>query len=232
MHPYFELGRCFSDLLNRRAFKKHPLVFLRGVRGINDEKAQWLALEDCIWGRSVLRYKHALRPSLDQYRGLFRDTLDVPNATIDMLVTDIIKTPKDSRMDNEEKHEYIKDLLQDIARLWRKDATLKRLYGKKCWPCCTPSGEYKLCSMGDFYVNDRQDLFEIFSGSHTFLNFDFDTSKKLTELLHNQDCSWFLSDTVFIETEACEPLEHYDRLEQDFRGRAVALVKFVILSSD
>ncbi|KAF1960437.1 putative heterokaryon incompatibility protein [Byssothecium circinans] len=206
-----------------KAFKERPLVFLRGING---QSGQWLSLKDCIWTRSVLRSKHALMPSLNQYSGLFRDTLEVPNATMDMLVTDLLKSPMDAPMEDEDVYRYVKELLQEIARLRQNDVALRRLDGKECWPCCTPTCPRKLCSIGNFYVNDRQDLFDIFSDSHTFLDFDFDTSKKVADLLRNRGCDSFLSEKVFIKTESCEPLEHDHDLTQEFRGRADALVKY------
>ncbi|KAF2276420.1 uncharacterized protein EI97DRAFT_458354 [Westerdykella ornata] len=206
-----------------KAFKKHPLVFLRGI---NDQSGQWLSLKDCIWTRSVLRSKHALMPSLNQYRGLFRDTLGVPNATMGMLITDLLKPLMDAPMEDEDGYQYVKELLQEIARLRQNDEELERLDDEECWPCCTPTCPRELCSIGNFYVNDRQDLFDIFADSHTFLDFDFDTSKKVADLLRNRGCNSFLSENVFIETESREPLEHDHDLTQDFRGRADALVKY------
>ncbi|KUL87498.1 hypothetical protein ZTR_04598 [Talaromyces verruculosus] len=163
----------------RHAFETTPLVFLRGI---NDQRGQWLSLEDCIWTRSVLRKKHALMPSLNDYRDLFRFTLEVPNATMDMLVTDLLESLTDCPMDDE-------------------------------------SDYY-------FYVNDRQDLFDIFSDSGTFLDFDFDTSKSLADMLRNLGCDSFLSDQVVINTESREPLNYNRDLTEEFRGRADALVKY------
>ena len=171
-------------------------------------------------------------PSLNQYRDLFRDTLKVPNATMDMLVTDLLESPMDALMEDEDEYQYVKELLQEIARLRRNDEELERLDGKECWPCRTPTCTRELCSIGSFYVNDRQDLFDIFSDTHTFLDFDFDASRKVADLLRNRGCDSFLSEKVFIETESREPLEHDHDLTQDFRGRVDALVKYAISSSN
>lgn len=205
-----------------------PLVFLRGI---NDQNGRWLSLEDCIWTRSVLRYKHALMPSLNQYRDLFRFTLEVPNTTMDMLVTDLLKSLTDCPMEDEENYQYVKELLQEICRLWQNNEELERLDDIECWPCHSPNYPRKLCSIGGFYVNDRKDLSDIFSDSYTFLDFDFATSKSVAGLLRNRGCDSFLSENVFIDTESCEPLEYDHELTQDFRGRADALVKYAISSS-
>jgi hypothetical protein len=167
-------------------------------------------------------------PSLNQYRGLFRDTLEVPNATTNMLVTDLLKPPMCVHMEDEDRYQYVKELLQEISRMRQNDEELKRLDNEACWPCRTPTWQRELCSIGNFYVNDRQDLFEIFSNTHTFLDFDFDNSRKVADLLRHQGCDSFLSETVLTETESCEPLEHNYDLTQDFRGRADALVKYAI----
>jgi hypothetical protein len=163
-------------------------------------------------------------PSLNQYRGLFRDTLEVPNATVDMLVIEWISTTR-VPVEDKEEYEYVKELVQEVARLRPVKEELLKWKNKICWPCGTPICPHELCSIGSFYVNDRQDLFDIFSDSHTFLDFDFSTSKKVANLLRIQDCKWFLSENVLIETEAREPLERNHGLTQDFRSRADALLR-------
>ena len=163
-------------------------------------------------------------PSLNQYRGLFRDTLEVPNATIDMLVMELKSTMGVSAGDKD-KYEYVKELVQEVARLRPDEEALLELDDEECWPCRTPMCPHELCSIGSFYVNDRQDLFDIFSDSHTFLDFDFSTSKTVANLLRIQGCNSFLSKQVLIETEAREPLERNHGLTQDFRSRADALLR-------
>ncbi|KAF2262892.1 hypothetical protein CC78DRAFT_605161 [Lojkania enalia] len=155
------------------------------------------------------------------------DTLEVQNATMDMLVTDLLdESSMCVPMQDEDGYQYIKELLQEIARLRQSDAELKRLDGKKCWPCRTPTCPRELRSIGSFYVNDRQNLFDIFSNTHTFLDFDFDTSRKVEDLLHNRGCYSFLSENVIIETESCKPLEHDRDFTRDLRSRENALVKY------
>lgn len=70
----------------------------------------------------------------------------------------------------------------------------------------------------------------MFSATHAILGFDFETSRKLTNLVRNQECDLFLSEKVDIQTEACKPLEYDHHFAQDFRSRADALVKHIILS--
>lgn len=221
MCPHLEREKWLTVSI-RKAFKKNPLVFLRGI---NRQSGQWLSLDDCIWTRSILRSKHALMPSLNQYRDLFRDTLQVLNATTDMLVTDLLGSLTDCPMEDEDDYQYVKELLKEIARMRPKNRELERLDDIECWPCRAPYCSRELCSIGYFYVNDRQDLFDIFSDSYTFLDFDFDTSKKVADLLRKQGCELFLSENVSIETESREPLEYDHDLTQDFRARADALVK-------
>jgi hypothetical protein len=171
-------------------------------------------------------------PSLNQYRDLFRFTLQVPNATMNMLVTDLLESLTDCPMEDDDGYQYVKELLQEIARLRQDNKELERLNDIKCWPCHAPNCPRELCSIGSFYVNDRQGLFDIFSDSYTFLDFDFDTSKRLADLLRNLGCDSFLSDKVIIGTESREPLKYDHDLTQEFRGRADALVKYAISASD
>jgi hypothetical protein len=160
---------------------------------------------------------------LDQYKGLFRDTLEVPNATVDMLVIELISM--DVTVGDKDEYEYVKELVKEVARLRPDKEALLELDDEECWPCRTSMGSHELCSIGSFYVNDRQDLFDIFSDSHTFLDFDFSTSKTVANLLRIQGCNLFLSEEVLIETEAREPLERNHGLTEDFRSRADALLR-------
>jgi len=149
-----------------------------------------------------------------------------------MLVTDLLESLTGCPIEDEDDYQYVKELLQEIARLWQDNKELERLYDIDCWPCHAPFCPRELCSIGSFYVNDRQDLFNIFSDSYTFLDFDFDTSKSLADLLRNLGCDSFLSDQVVIDTESREPLDYDHDLTNEFRGRADALVKYAISSSD
>jgi hypothetical protein len=196
-------------------------VFLRGR---DNESDQWVALEDCIWTRSVLQSKHVLRYSLRQYRDLFKETLEVPNATREMLVTELLEVTYDFE-DDEDEHTYAKELLQELARPPWDDPDLERLSDEACWPCRTPEGTLEFFCIGDFYVNDRQDLYELFADTHTFLDCTFETSKRLTDLLLSQDCQSFLSKSVLIDTECLEPLSYDRHLTADFRSRAAYLMK-------
>jgi hypothetical protein len=207
--------------VDRKAFKARPLVFLRGVENESD---QWVALEDCIWTRSVLQSKHVLISSLRQYGELFRETLEVPNATREMLVTEFLEVVHHFE-DDENEHIYAKELLQELARPPWDDEDLERLSDEDCWPCRTPDGTLAFFCIGDFYVNDRQDLYKMFADTHTFLDCTFETSKRLTDLLRSQDCESFLSESVLIDTECLEPLSYDRYLTADFRSRADCLVK-------
>jgi hypothetical protein len=131
---------------------------------------------------------------------------------------------------NEEQFKYCKDLLQDIGRIKETNNELERLDGATCWPCRLPSGDLTFRAMGDFYANDRQPLFEIFSSSQTFLDLDFNQTQKLSDLLRRLDCVSFLSEQVEEETDACQPLQYDIELTQNYQGRAAALAKYVHFS--
>jgi hypothetical protein len=163
-------------------------------------------------------------PSMKEYSGLFRDTLEVSNVTFDMLV-DGLRPFKGDFVEEEDDFEYTKDLLQEIALLRPSEEELQKLDAEPCWPCRTPEGLYKLDYWGACFFNDRQNLFNVFADSHTFLDFDFDTSRKLEDLFRNHECDMFLSKQVSIEMEPCEPLIRNDDLTRDFRSRAKALKK-------
>lgn len=166
-------------------------------------------------------------PSLNQYRNLFRNTLGVPNATIEMLVNELLYISRQGPK-NDDQYQYVKKVLQKIARLRPKGKTLEALYNIKFWPCRTPSCKFELWSIGNFYVNDRQDLFDIFSDTYAFLNFDSETSRDVADFLRHQGSDFFLSEQVLIMTESLEPIQRDNDLTQEFRGRADAFVKYAI----
>ncbi|RFU23945.1 hypothetical protein B7463_g12390, partial [Scytalidium lignicola] len=208
----------------KRAFQTKPLVFLRGHNG---NRGQWLTLELCIWGRTILRTKHALMPTLHQYRSLFRDTLGVPNVTLEMLVLGLLLAALgNSNAPSEGNITYCKDLMLDISRKRETNNELRPLRNAQCWPCRLPSGEAKLCAVGDFYVNDRQNLFDVFRTSQTFLDLDFDDSRKVIDLLRQLGCVSFLSEQVTMDTEPHLPLQIHDELTQNYQRRADALDKY------
>lgn len=143
-----------------------------------------------------------------------------------MLVTELLELSENFEEDeNEDDYQYIRELLKGIAHLPQNDEALERLACEQCWPCRNPNQERQLCMMGDFYINDRQDLFNIFAGHHTFLDFSFEDTKLLTDLLGGQSCSSFLSEKVSVKTECCGKSEVDDDLTEDFRSRADWLVE-------
>lgn len=99
------------------------------LRGYNGNRGRWLKLEDCVWSRTILRTKYALMSTLNQYRSLFRDTLDVPNVTLKMLVQGFIST---SDTPWERNICYSKELLLDISRKRETNNELRLLQGVKC----------------------------------------------------------------------------------------------------
>ncbi|KAF2104912.1 hypothetical protein NA57DRAFT_51704 [Rhizodiscina lignyota] len=210
----------------RAAFTTSPLVFLRGSSG---SRGQWLQLNECIWNRSNLRSKHALSRTLSQYQTLFRETLDVPNVTLEMLVAElcIITALGDNAASNEDQFQYGKRILRDINGNEDVFNSNDRLRRAKCWPCLTSAGRRTYLGIGEFYVNDRQDVFEIFSHSRSFLDFDFDGSRNFVPLLRHLGCDLFLSEKVTVGTEACEPLQLDEGLGQGYRRRADALCKYL-----
>jgi hypothetical protein len=163
---------------------------------------------------------------MKKHRELFRLTLGVPNANLGMLITDLLKTTQGNHMNNDDDYQHTKDLLKEIARLPIDLEELDRLDGEHCWPCHTPKSPHKFCSTNNFIVNDRQDLFEIFSKRHTFLDFDFGTTKKLTKLLESQSRISFLSKRVSIKTSFHGRCELDIASTNDFRARAGPLVTY------
>ncbi|KAF2008954.1 putative heterokaryon incompatibility protein [Aaosphaeria arxii CBS 175.79] len=217
--------RSRADHWDREAFQNSPLVFLRGI---NKQSGRWLPLEDCIWARSVLRSKHALIHSLNEYRDLFRDTLEIPNATVEMLITDLldVSSKMTSLIHDEDGYQYVRELIQEIGRLYKDDSEVKRLVGKRCWPCRMRTGPPTLRRIGGFYVNDRQDLCDIFSDTYTILDFDLYVSRQVEGLLCSQACFQFLSESVTVETKFREPLGQDHDLKKDLQSRKGALMKY------
>jgi hypothetical protein len=88
----------------------------------------------------------------------------------------------------------------------------------------TPESPRKFCSIDEFLVNDRQDLFDMFSSRHIFLDFDFDTARLITDTFKNHASFSFLSKRVSVETSFHKPLGLNHASTTDFRARADSLV--------
>jgi hypothetical protein len=145
-----------------------------------------------------------------------------------MLVDELMGiTSKSSAANDADTFKYCKDIILDAARLKDGDET-RKLSALNCWPCRLPSNRAALLAIGEFHVNDRQHLFDIFAKSQTFLDFNFDKSREISALLRKLGCTSFLSDTVTVKTEAHEPLQIDKMLTQNYRNRASALIKYVI----
>jgi hypothetical protein len=156
---------------------------------------------------------------------LFTKTLRVPEATLESLVTELLETTKKDPIVNSHSYMRAKLLLRHIVRLSTSEDDLRRLHGRKFWPCHTPDSPRKFCSIDEFLVNDRQDLFDMFSSRHTFLDFDFDTARLITGTFKNQASFSFLSKCVSIETSFRKPLKLNHASTTDFRARADSLVE-------
>jgi hypothetical protein len=203
--------------LNRVAFKNHRLIF-------NSKDNRWLSPEDCVWGRTVLRGKYDLRQSWWDYEVLFIQTLRVSEATLESLVTELLETTKKDPMKNSRSYMRAKLLLRHVVRLPTSKDEFRRLHNKSVWPCHTPESPRKFCSINEFLVNDRQDLFDMFSSRHTFLDFDFDTARLITDTLKNHASFSFLSKCVSVEASFHQPLRLNHASTTDFRARADSLV--------
>jgi len=117
-------------------------------------------------------------PTLEEFGDLFQRILEVPNATLDMLIAELLDTTSDpSAADNAEDFRYCKDILLELNRKRERNSELQQLDGPQCWPCRMCSTERMFCAIGEFYVNDRQLLFNEFKDSHIFLDLDFDESR-------------------------------------------------------
>jgi hypothetical protein len=161
---------------------------------------------------------------LDEFGNLFTKILDVPDATLTMLITELRDICVTNKQDD---FEYCKSLLQEIGRKRETNNELEQLKSIRCWPCRSPSNEISFCSIGEFYVNDRQLLFDMFQDSHTFLDLDFESTQDISELLRRLHCTSFLSEQVTIKTEPCQPLLLNDDLTKDYRIRGLAIKRCV-----
>jgi hypothetical protein len=150
--------------------------------------------------------------------------LQVSEATLESLVTELLETTKKDPMEDLHSYMHAKLLLGHIVRLPTNEDELRRLHGKNFWPCHTPESPRKFCSIDEFLVNDRQDLFDMFSSRHIFLDFDFDTARLITDTFKNHASFSFLSKRVSVETSFHKPLGLNHASTTDFRARADSLV--------
>jgi hypothetical protein len=155
---------------------------------------------------------------------LFRRTLGVSEATLESLVTELLETTKKNPMENSRSYLRAKLLLRHVVRVPASKDEFRRLHNKSFWPCHTPESPRKFCSIDEFLINDRQDLFDMFSSRHTFLDFDFDTATLITDTFKNHASFSFLSKSVSVETLFHKPLGLNHASTTDFRARADSLV--------
>jgi hypothetical protein len=207
-----------TDLLNRYAFKNHRLIF-------NSKDNRWLSPEDCVWGGTVLGGRYDIRLPWWDYRELFTQTLQVSEATLESLVTELLETTKKDPMEDLRSYMHAKLLLEHIVRLPTSEDELRRLHGKSFWPCHTPDSPRKFCPIDEFLVNDRQDLFDIFSRRHTFLDFGFDSARLITGTFKNQASFLFVSECVSVKTSFYDLLAFNHSSTTDFRARSGSIIK-------
>src|SRR5437762_10926300 len=176
-------------------------------------QSSWLRLNECIWTRSSIRNKTALQPTLQEYATLFHNTLGVRNVTMTMLGAELCSLRSEA---SQSTFQYGKELLREISHFTENADRDVRLKEEPCWPCRTGSGDLAWLKIGQFHVNDRQNLFEIFSNRVSFLDFDFSRSRRITLLLEKVGCNDFLSDRVKMETVALGRLEQNHRLTEEY----------------
>jgi hypothetical protein len=146
--------------------------------------------------------------------------------TMDMLVSDLLNTTRiASAAGNDDAFKYSKDILLDIST--KGSDTALPLDHAHCWPCITPSGQ-EFRAIGSFYVNDRQDLFNIFTDLQPFLDFDFNTSKAVSNLLRSRGCVSFISKQVIVQTDPRPPLQFDNDLTLSYQKRADSLNRYAI----
>jgi hypothetical protein len=155
---------------------------------------------------------------------LFTQTLRVSEATLESIVTELLETTTKDPMEDLRSYMRAKLLLRHVVRLPTSEDELRRLQGKSFWPCHSPESPRKFCSIDEFLVNDRQNLFDMFSSRHTFLDFDFDTARLITDTFKNLASFSFLSKRVSVETLFHKPLGLNHASTTDFRARADSLV--------
>lgn len=187
-----------------------------------------MLLAKCVWNDSCLRTKSVLIHSLKDHENLFCRTLGVPDADSKMYFKELkMKVEDMNAMADVDTYNYVKQLLIGIASLPKTATMLAWLKSEKCWPYRTAKGSGKLRSMEqDFYINDSQQLFDIFFETHPCLDFDVQSSNTLKPLLEKFGCRNHLSKCVTMEAEPYKLLRANDTFTRDLRARTGALMRY------
>ena len=163
----------------RSSFKDAPLIYVPD----GDGGHRWLCPDECVWTKSCLRSKSALGP----YYGacgmddLFRETIGVQDVTLEILVDELCVNS--NSLPTVESFQYAKKLIKacsEFGSLLLRDSDLIR---QRCWPCRNMAGEMVWESVEEFYTNDNQDLYEMFSSITSFLDFKFEEIRRLKSFL-------------------------------------------------
>lgn len=204
----------------RSRFEKEPLIFVSDSRG----KHAWLYPGQCVWAKSCLRSKASLQTL---YRGLeilFRNIIGAHDITLSILVEELcrISTKEDERAMSEDFH-YAKELIQACSKFETEVGSSNELTSEPCWPCRSREGSRIWKKAKEFFANDRQDLYDIFSKFVTFLDFKFEEVNRIKSFLKAAGIK-FISSAV-PNTRLEEPFEIDVDRKADMHWRAEYLYR-------
>lgn len=172
-------------LINSRVeFTRHPLVFIEGLK-------RWVFLHDCVWSGPHLASVYYLSTEFPQCKTLFRDHLNLGNVTLDHVIHELECVTSSTSFSR------LEELLLQLNRYLRKGSPkncLSKLKGKGIIPVRKPNGT--LCRMNydsyNWYLADRQKLWDCFNRKLPLITFDVTTVRKLDPLIQAMGLSDYL----------------------------------------
>lgn len=193
--------KCQNFSALQALMNEHPLVF---VPATSPDRERWVRLKDCVWkSPSCIQSKFALSSHYSSLHGFFNLNLQVKNATLSLLVDDIIRMTR-SKV-NLNHIDILKAMVLGMQGFLKKkaeqntDTQLLRLQETAYLPVHESALKTTLLtsSRDKFFIPDRKELLEAFGDDLPILDFTVDEVRHMKPLLENLGMSGkFLSHCV------------------------------------
>ena len=212
-------------------FRRHPLIFRR-----SKSAPRWQRLGDCVWeGVKALKSRFALAQPYARFEELFRQILEVPDASAEMLVEEL-RSESRTRFDHsvDEQVQQVTALLTGLNDFARRSTGLPKEVSRSlltltCWPCCLEGSTvivFVSCET-EFFINDRRDIAELFGNQISMLQLSVEAVSALNRLLKALMLDdRRLSESTKVETRSCGPQRLDESQTKSLRMKSEALLRY------
>jgi hypothetical protein len=172
----------------RKYFKEKSLIYVPFDDESDPERGVWYSQDQCLWeGPRCLRLHVCLKEVYPANLRLFRDVLQIPNASIKHLLLEAVLFKKRDGLS------YIKDIFIEIEKFLEKDITdsknLQSIREKRIWPVNRDILRLDFDDLmsanvsGEWFIADRVPLRKSFNGIVPLLAFQVDDVGRMERVL-------------------------------------------------